>query len=265
MSKGRPPGWVADLPLRIVVGVVLIALALGALALGGVAFWVLVCVASVLMMAEWADLAQVSAKHKRTAMYALCVPLAILAPPPVAAGPGFLVIGLIAGTAFFVAAATRNTRLGLGIAYVAVPAFALVYLREQPDGVTIALWALATVWATDIGAYFAGRLIGGPKLAPAISPNKTWAGLIGGMVAALILGLCFHQWMALALPLALASPVLAVIAQIGDLYESALKRRAGVKDSGTILPGHGGVLDRLDGVVTVAPCAALLLIMVGLS
>lgn len=265
MSRTRPPGWVADLPLRIVVGLALIALALGALAWGGAAFWVLVCVASVLMMGEWADLAKVGAKHKKVGMYALCIPLAILAPDPIAAGPGFLVIGLIAGTAFFVAAATRNIRLGLGIVYIAVPALALVFLRERPDGMILALWALATVWATDIGAYFAGRLIGGPKLAPAISPNKTWAGLIGGMAAALVLGLGFHQWAALALPLALASPVLAVIAQLGDLYESALKRRAGVKDSGTILPGHGGVLDRLDGVVTVAPCAALLLMMVGMA
>ncbi|ODU20909.1 MAG: phosphatidate cytidylyltransferase [Sphingomonas sp. SCN 67-18] len=265
MSTTRPPGWVADLPLRIAVGLVLIALALGALALGGAAFWVLVCVASILMMGEWAGLAGVGEKHKRIGMYALCVPLAILAPDPIAAGPGFLVIGLIAGTAFFVAAATRNGRMGLGVVYVAVPALALVFLRDRPDGMMLALWALATVWATDIGAYFAGRLIGGPKLAPAVSPNKTWAGLIGGMAAALALGLIFHQGWGLALPLALASPVLAVIAQLGDLYESALKRRAGVKDSGTLLPGHGGVLDRLDGVVTAAPCAALLLILLGVA
>jgi phosphatidate cytidylyltransferase len=114
---------------------------------------------------------------------------------------------------------------------------------------------------TDIGAYFAGRSIGGPKLAPAVSPNKTWAGLIGGVVSALVLGLLLWEFAGLPLQLACASPILAVIAQIGDLYESWLKRQAGVKDSGTILPGHGGVLDRLDGLVPVAPAAAALILL----
>jgi phosphatidate cytidylyltransferase len=189
------------------------------------------------------------------------VPLAILAPRPIAAGPTFFTMGLIFGAAIFVAIVTRKARLGFGVAYVAFPAIALLFLREQPNGLLLALWTLATVWVTDIGAYFAGRSIGGPKLAPTVSPNKTWAGLIGGVISALILGLLLWRFAGLRLQLAFASPILAVIAQIGDLYESWLKRQAGVKDSGTILPGHGGVLDRLDGLAPVAPAAAALILV----
>jgi phosphatidate cytidylyltransferase len=119
---------------------------------------------------------------------------------------------------------------------------------------------LSLVWATDIGAFFAGRSIGGPKLAPKLSPNKTWAGLIGGIVAASLLAIVLHVQYGLPWRMTLATPFLAVLAQGGDLYESWLKRRAGVKDSGNILPGHGGLLDRLDGVVPVAPVAALLVV-----
>jgi phosphatidate cytidylyltransferase len=114
------------------------------------------------------------------------------------------------------------------------------------------------VWACDIGAFFAGRAIGGPKLAPRLSPNKTWAGLGGGVLAASVLALLLHRFEGLPLRLTLATPLLAAFAQAGDLFESWLKRQAGVKDSGNILPGHGGILDRLDGLVPVAPVAALL-------
>ena len=254
----RQPGR-SDLGVRTVSGVAMIALALAALWFGGVAFWVLISLAAMLMLAEWGDLVQSDLRHKRLALFAGCVPLAIMS--PLAAGPNFFALGLAIGTAFFVTIITRKPRLGFGIAYVAFPALALSFLRDQPNGVLLALWTLATVWVTDIGAYAAGRSIGGPKLAPSVSPNKTWAGLIGGVVAALVLGLLLWQYAGLRLQLALASPILGVIAQIGDLYESWLKRQAGVKDSGKLLPGHGGVLDRLDGLVPVAPAAAALILL----
>jgi phosphatidate cytidylyltransferase len=259
MNAGKRGG--SDLAVRTASGVALIALALAALWGGGVWLWLLTSLAAMLMLAEWGDLVQSDAKHKRLALFAACVPLAIMAPEPIAAGPGFLAIGLALGATFFVAIVTSKSRLGFGIAYVAFPALALLFLRDQPDGILLTIWTLATVWVTDIGAYFAGRSIGGPKLAPTVSPNKTWAGLIGGVVAALVLGLLLWQFAGLPLQLAFASPILAVIAQIGDLYESWLKRQAGVKDSGTILPGHGGVLDRLDGLVPVAPAAAALILL----
>ncbi|MBB5687325.1 phosphatidate cytidylyltransferase [Sphingobium boeckii] len=251
--------WMGDLPRRALVGVILIVVAVSALVLGGIALWILMSVAGLVMMAEWADLAKVSLAHKRLALFAVSVPLAILS--PLAAGPDFFALGLIAGAAFFVAIVARHGRLGWGLAYVGFPAAALLYLRMQPDGLVLAFWTLALVWATDIGAYFSGRLIGGPKLLPRISPSKTWAGLIGGMIAALLTGLGFHHWGGLPMGLALTSPVLAALAQGGDLFESALKRQAGVKDSGTILPGHGGVMDRLDGVVPVAPAVALIILL----
>jgi phosphatidate cytidylyltransferase len=121
-------------------------------------------------------------------------------------------------------------------------------------------WAMALVWACDSAAYFAGRAIGGPRLAPAISPNKTWAGFLGGMAGATLFAFALVWLCALPAALAWATPVLAVLAQIGDLFESHLKRVAGVKDSGNLLPGHGGVLDRLDGLVATAPVAALLVL-----
>lgn len=246
----------SDLATRTLASVGMIAIATVALYLGGFAFWLLVTVASLFTMAEWADLNRASPDHKRLSQFALMVPLAILS--PLAAGPTFLVFGLLIGAAFFVAIVTRMPALSRGLLYSGAPALALVLIRGQADGLLLAFWAMALVWACDIGAYFAGRTIGGPKLAPTISPNKTWAGLIGGVVAASILGAIF-QYGGLPFHLVLATPLLAVLSQMGDLYESQLKRQAGVKDSGNVLPGHGGVMDRLDGLVPVAIAAALMI------
>ena len=146
----------------------------------------------------------------------------------------------------------RAAWVALGIPYMAGSGLAMIYLRQVPSvGMELVYYLLATVWATDIGAYLAGRLIGGPKMAPEISPSKTWAGLLGGMVAASISGyivsLGFGSGNSLALGgLAL---ILAVVSQLGDLFESYFKRRSGVKESGGLIPGHGGILDRIDGLV----------------
>ena len=268
MSDPTPGRKSPELALRVVTGVALIAVALVALSLGGIVFWLLATLAGLLMMAEWADLNGVSIRHKRLALYSLFVPLALMS--PLGAGPGFLSLGLLAGAAFFIVIITNRRELALGVVYCGLPVLALLLIRRQhaagPDlstwpGLIYTLWALALVWATDIGAYFAGRAIGGPKLAPRLSPNKTWAGLIGGVALASLLAVALHYQYGLPLRLTLATPVLAVLAQGGDLYESGLKRRAGVKDSGTLIPGHGGVLDRLDGVVPVAPVAAFLVVL----
>ena len=250
------PARRSDLPVRTVAGVVMIAVAVAALWLGGFAFWLLAAVAAVFMMAEWSNLHGADARHKRLAQYALFVPLALLS--PWGAGADFFVLGLLAGAAFFTVIVTSRPKLAIGTIYCGLPVIALVLLRSEPAGLLYAIWAMALVWATDIGAYFAGRTIGGPKLAPRISPSKTWAGLVGGVIAAGLFGFALYAWAGLPPPLAAATPFLAVLAQGGDLYESTLKRRAGVKDSGNVLPGHGGVMDRLDGLVPVAPVAALL-------
>lgn len=152
---------------------------------------------------------------------------------------------------------------GLGALYVLVPSIAILWVRDDPvtgQGIELLVWILALVIATDTGAYAAGRSIGGPKLAPSISPNKTWAGLLGGVVAAAIVGLI--AGLLLDLPntwkLMILSGGLAVIEQVGDLAESAFKRRFGMKDSSHIIPGHGGVLDRVDGLLAVSVAVAAL-------
>jgi phosphatidate cytidylyltransferase len=127
----------------------------------------------------------------------------------------------------------------------------------------IVLWTLVVTWSTDIFAYFAGRSIGGPKLAPRISPSKTWAGLIGGVAGAGLLGWLIAIWLDLEAPFPYVGALMGLFAQAGDLFESWLKRRAGVKDSGTLLPGHGGALDRLDGYLPVV-LATLAILMSGL-
>jgi len=142
-----------------------------------------------------------------------------------------------------------------GFVYALLPALALLWIRERA-GLNLLVWAFIVTWATDIGAYFAGRSFGKHKLAPAISPNKTVEGLVGGIAAATILGGAWALANGLPVFLLALAPVLAIAAQGGDLFESSMKRRAGVKDSGNWLPGHGGALDRLDGLVPVAVLTA---------
>jgi phosphatidate cytidylyltransferase len=144
-----------------------------------------------------------------------------------------------------------------GFFYALLPALALLWIRERDvHGLALLVWAFIVTWSTDIGAYFAGRTFGKRKLAPTISPNKTVEGLFGGIIAATLLGGAWALAMSLGAALLVLAPVLAIAAQAGDLFESGMKRRAGVKDSGTWLPGHGGVLDRLDGLVPVAVLTA---------
>jgi phosphatidate cytidylyltransferase len=145
-----------------------------------------------------------------------------------------------------------------GFFYALLPALALLWIRERDaHGLELLLWVFVVTWSTDIGAYFAGRRFGRRKLAPAISPGKTIEGLYGGIAAASLIGGTWVLTMDLGRPLLALGPLFAIAAQTGDLFESWMKRRAGVKDSGTWLPGHGGVLDRLDGLVPVAVLTAL--------
>jgi phosphatidate cytidylyltransferase len=145
----------------------------------------------------------------------------------------------------------------LGFIYAVLPAISLLWIRERDaHGLELLVWALLVTWSTDIGAYFAGRRFGRRKLAPSISPGKTVEGLYGGIAAATLVGGAWVLANGLGLPLLILAPILALAAQGGDLFESSMKRRAGVKDSGAWLPGHGGVLDRLDGLVPVAVLTA---------
>jgi phosphatidate cytidylyltransferase len=153
----------------------------------------------------------------------------------------------------------------VGLPWVAVPAAALLWLRDDPvAGRANVLFLVLVVWGSDIGAYLTGRWLGGRRLAPRISPGKTWSGALGGLLAATLVG-----WLAAAVmgPSGVrAAPVaaaLGVLAQCGDLMESAVKRRFGVKDSGGLIPGHGGLLDRLDGLLAAAPAAWVMALALG--
>ncbi len=151
-------------------------------------------------------------------------------------------------------AVTRRALLAVGVVYIGLPLICLLWLRGVAGGRDGVLFLVLVIWATDIGAYLVGRLVGGPKLAPALSPGKTWSGAVGGLVAALLVGV-FVPWGFAALAL-----LLGVVCQAGDLLESGIKRHVGVKDSGRLIPGHGGLLDRLDGLLAAAPVAALVML-----
>jgi len=148
----------------------------------------------------------------------------------------------------------------LGFLYIGIPLIAFSWLRQSPDGLWWVGWTFLMVWAMDVGGFFAGKAIGGPKLAPSISPGKTWAGLIGGV--ALAVAASWVMLWVLSLYPALgaginppwyAAGIVALVAQIGDLFESAVKRRFHVKDASGLIPGHGGLLDRADGLMFAGP------------
>ena len=158
--------------------------------------------------------------------------------------------------------------MALGVLWVALPCISLLWLaRQEAGGRATLLWLLGVVWATDIGAYAVGRSLGGPRLAPRWSPRKTWTGFVGGTVCAALAGgvTALTLGVASTAPLILVSAGLAIVAQFGDLAESLAKRRFGVKDSSGLIPGHGGLLDRVDGLLAAIPAVALLTLIGGHS
>lgn len=252
-----------DLLVRIASAAVLAPVVLAAVWFGGWYFAGLLGVAAVLMAREIARLLFGEASVRNV------VPLAVTALVALAlAAEGLTSAALAAGAAGLAFALAARSWTGerlrpalFAYAYLVLPLVGLVWLRADPGlGLAVTLWLLATVWAIDIFAYFAGRFIGGPKLAPRISPKKTWAGLIGGMAGAVAVAVVTWNLLGAGSLLALIAIAvfLTVIEQAGDFAESALKRRADVKDSGNLIPGHGGILDRVDGLIAVTLGVALL-------
>ena len=268
MAVNEPLPPVTDAPpssgllTRVAVGVPLIAIAVGLVWQGGWWFTALVAVGVLLIFAEWAVMHGIPRSWRLIglAVLAACcfaTRYGELLPALYGLLAAALLLGLLART-FKVCDAKW---MAGGLLYAGLPAIALIWLRDQPQGLGFVLWVLTLVWATDIFAYFAGRAIGGPKIAPKISPKKTWAGLVGGVIGAMIVGGLVADWVGFPAPLfATFSGGLAVVSQAGDFFESWLKRRVGVKDSGTLLPGHGGIMDRVDGLVPVAVIVAAALI-----
>jgi phosphatidate cytidylyltransferase len=259
------PRW-ADLRLRVLSAALLAPLAVGCIWFGGAIFAALLAVITAGLAFEWLSLCH--QLNPRAIGLFVVLPVTVLV---AAWGGATLALALLAaGTITGVALAggiSRARPLAFGIPYLGLAAVALVWLRQPPvSGGANVIVLLLIVWASDIGAYITGRAIGGPLLAPAISPGKTWSGAIGGLAAAgstglaasLTLGSGPISWRSVGFAL-----IVGVISQIGDLFESRLKRHFGVKDSGTTIPGHGGLLDRLDAVLTAAPTAALLALILG--
>lgn len=251
-----------ELSKRIVSGVAIGAVALAMTYWSPALFTILMLVIAAAMSWEWGRMVRGAAlSDPAMIVHILAVLLAALLSATDMAGLAIAstVIGAIA-----VAALTfgvGNAQLsGAGVLYAGLPVVALGWIRgDEPLGFLATLFVLLAVIVTDIGAYASGRTIGGPKLWPAVSPNKTWSGLIGGVLAASIAGGLF-AWLSgtgSASWLAGLGLVLGLVAQGGDLAESALKRHFGLKDSSNLIPGHGGVMDRMDGIVTASVIAAI--------
>jgi phosphatidate cytidylyltransferase len=261
-----------ELGARIVSAVVMVAVALATASYGGWPFALFWLAAGIAMMVEWTDMTKV--EPRRPVQIVFGAGLAVLT-VLVMTGAG-LFVSALTGLAFLLAGsvmargAERKLWAASGFAYAAVIVVVLPIVRAHPNlGLLGLLWMFAVVWATDIAAYFTGRALGGPKLFPAVSPKKTWSGFLGGVVAAALGGFLVAwgaQRLDLVQPFSLRNTVTlsliaSVASQIGDLGESALKRHCDVKDSSHLIPGHGGVMDRLDGFWAVALLMGLVLLL----
>lgn len=269
----RSSSW-GDLRVRVLSALVLAPLTLAGIWFGGAVWEAVVMLAALGLTSEWLSLcAQPLRSPPALTMFLAMAAATLLAGAGIArAGLAVLVVG--AGTMAAMPRgcgehrpAWRGTAfLAFGLFYIGLTSIALAWLRDDRGaGRGNILFVILIVWASDIGAYIVGRLFGGPKLAPAISPGKTWSGAAGGLVAAILAGVAIASLRAapVIFHAGLIAALLGIVAQGGDLLESALKRGFGVKDSGRLIPGHGGLFDRLDGVLTAAPAAALLALSFG--
>lgn len=258
----------SGLALRILSSLVMVPVALAAVWLGSPFLPALVALAGAGMGWEWARLSRVVSP---------VAVLVIIIAPFVAAcaaavdrnGAALLIALIFAASAALLERGAARPWSAVGTLWIALPCIALLWLdRTAPDnpmsGHTRIFFLLALVWASDIGAYAFGRMIGGAKLAPALSPNKTWAGAFGGLGCAMLVGFSAAALAgAPALRVVGVSVVVAIAAQLGDLAESAAKRRFGAKDSSHLIPGHGGLLDRIDSLLAAAVALALLMALSG--
>ena len=268
-AERRSPGSWGSLWRRTLSALVLAPIAIAVAWFGWPWLPIITATAGAVMAWEWARLCRDGRLGASGVMLIAAVLAAIAA---AAAAEVALAIGVsLAGAAIVFWMARREPAgaaqwLALGALWVALPCVLLLWLA-RPDGIgpRTVLWIFAVVWSTDIGAYAIGRGLGGPRLAPRWSPGKTWAGLLGGAGCAALAGWGTARVLGISavLPLVLMSAGLAIVGQFGDLAESVAKRRFGVKDSSGLIPGHGGLLDRLDGLLAVIPAVALLALFDG--
>lgn len=271
-ANGSAPRW-SDLRKRVLSAAVLGPAALACIWLGDTPFTAMVAVAVAILAWEWVHLCG----HRARAFPGLAVPLVVLVAGGFAVADHVRIALGVLGAGFLAtwwcalsmpnALTEPAKRLALGVLYIGLAGIALIELRHDTEaGRGNVLFLFLLVWASDIGAYAAGRLIGGPKLAPSVSPNKTWSGALGGLAAAVVVGLvCALRFTpdAAWMPVVVVAIVLGVFTQAGDLLESAIKRHFRVKDTSSLIPGHGGLLDRLDGLLAAAPVAAAISFALG--
>ena len=252
----------ADLPARAAAGVTMMAGALGLAWAGGFPFLVFWAVAGVIVIWEWTRMTGGDHLWARVGVGALTLILA--SPLALHAHAAFACAALVAGGlgSAMVAAPERRLAAFGGVLYAGSLVVGLNLLRASPEyGLASILWLFALVWGTDVFAYFGGRLIGGVKLWPSVSPGKTWSGAVVGALGGAALGVLL-AWLAAPAPVPARAMfalglAFSAVSQLGDLFESAMKRRAGVKDASHLIPGHGGVMDRLDGFIFAAALAAV--------
>jgi phosphatidate cytidylyltransferase len=245
----------------VVSALVMIPLAIGTAYLGGLPFAIFWSLAAIGILWEWGSLVA-GAERSRVILggeAAIIVALALVAFARSPEAVGVLVLGAIAVA--MIAPPERRGWAAAGVPYAGAVGVAAIVLRaDGEDGWVAMIFLFAIVWATDIAAYFVGRLVGGPKLMPRVSPKKTWSGALGGLLAAVLAALAVAATVDLPslVPVGLLAVALSVLAQGGDLFESFVKRRFEAKDSSHLIPGHGGLMDRLDGFVCAATAAALI-------
>jgi phosphatidate cytidylyltransferase len=253
-----------NLVTRIAAALVLAPVAIGAAYAGGFWWTALATLGAIGLFVEWLMVA--CCAHDRRIVASGVAALAIgglcLALRRIDTALVLLVLGF---AAVVVLSAERRRWTAAGFLYAAAALMASVLVRlDQTEGLVALILVLLVVWATDIGGYFAGRGIGGPKLWPQVSPNKTWSGAIGGFVASLVVAAGFAAFdLGKIAPMFVLGACLSAASQLGDLLESAFKRHFGVKDSSHIIPGHGGLMDRLDGYVAAIVVAAIFGILRG--
>jgi phosphatidate cytidylyltransferase len=253
-----------NLVTRVASAIVLVPLAIAAAYAGGWYWAALVTLCAIGLFIEWLMMTDASGNVPLvvTGAAILAVATPFLALRNIDIALSVLALGVVAVA--FRASAPRSWAIA-GFLYAAAAQVASIVVRlDHEEGFVALVFILLVVWCTDIGGYFAGRTIGGPKLWPRVSPNKTWAGAIGGFVASLIVagGFAINGFGKMGLLLMIAA-ALSVASQLGDLFESAIKRRFGVKDSSHIIPGHGGLMDRLDGYIAAVVLAAIFGILRG--
>ncbi len=266
IPAGRKAGgwWRSETGVRTLSAAILAPVVLGVVWLGGWPFTALIAALAALVLLEWLDICGIRRGGGLTTLVgAVATGGAIgatLLSPLAALGLCFalaLLMALFAGS--------RRALAFCGVLYALMPTLALILLRASVAGAALVALVFAVVWATDIFAYLIGRRIGGPKLCPAISPGKTWSGAIGGFLCGVAAGVGVGLVAGSTAPARLmaVSGLLSIVSILGDLFESGLKRRFKVKDAGRLIPGHGGVMDRVDGLIAAAIAAILLGLVLG--